>query len=336
MAVHDVVEAVRNFPGVTRKAKIHEVVDLLPVSKFPNVIASEGEDAAVIETQEGICTLFAADGIMESLVNSDPYMAGYFAVLVNVNDIAAMGGRATAMVDVMSMEDEIICGRMLRGMEEGVHRFNVPIVGGHTHPDCSYHALDISVIGTVKRSDIVLSSTARDGDDVVMVMDLDGHYPKSIPYAWETTLAKDPKTVQRQMDAAARVAEEHLVHAGKDMSNPGCVGTLGMLLESSEMGAVVDLDAIPAPKGCKDLEDFIHWILSYQGCGFVYTCDPSCSQKVIDIFSKVGCTGAVVGKINSSKRYELVQNGERETLFDFSRDIITGCRPKQHPGYRSE
>ena len=99
----EIIEAIRKFPGVTRKARIHEVVDLLPVDGFSHVIASEGEDAAVIAGEGDNCTLFAADGIMESLVRSDPYMAGYFAVLVNVNDIAAMGGRATAMVDIMSM-----------------------------------------------------------------------------------------------------------------------------------------------------------------------------------------------------------------------------------------
>ena len=327
MALQAVIDAIRSFPGVTRKGKIHEVVDLLPTDSFKHVAAAEGEDAAAIEDGENYI-LFAADGIMESLVESDPYMAGYFAVLVNVNDIAAMGGRATAMVDVMSMSDEILCGRMLRGMEEGVRRFKVPIVGGHTHPDCKYHAIDISIIGTVKKGDIILSSTAEPGDDIVMVMDLDGHYPKNIPYAWVTTLDKDPKLVQRQMEAAAVVAEEHLVHSGKDMSNPGCVGTLGMMLESSCMGATVDLDKIPVPSSEKD--DFIHWLLAYQGCGFVYACPPENSQRVIDIFSKVGCAGAVVGKVDDSLQLKLSMDGEEGVLFDFSKDIITGCRPKAH------
>ncbi|TQS78963.1 MAG: hypothetical protein A3Q59_01240 [Methanomethylophilus alvi] len=326
MALQEVIDAIRGFPGVTRKGKIHEVVDLLPTDSFANVAAAEGEDAAAIDDGDHYI-LFAADGIMESLVESDPYMAGYFAVLVNINDIAAMGGRATAMVDVMSMSDEVLCGRMLRGMEEGVRRFRVPIVGGHTHPDCDYHAIDISVIGRVRKDALVRSSTAADGDDVVMVMDLDGHYPKTTPYAWETTLAKDPKLVRGQMEAAAIVAENHWVHAGKDLSNPGSVGTLGMLLETSEMGAEVDIRSIPIPESEKG-EGLIRWLLAYQGCGFVYSCPPEHSADVIAEFAKVGCAGAVVGKINSSRRLTLTMDGEKGVLFDFTKDIITGCRPK--------
>lgn len=326
MSLKDVIEAIRNFPGVTRKGRIHEIVDLLPTGKFPQVAAAEGEDAAAIDDGDHY-TLFAADGIMESLVKSDPYMAGYFAVLVNVNDIAAMGGRATAMVDVMSTTDERICGRMLKGMEEGVRRFNVPIVGGHTHPDSHYHAIDIAVIGTVMKDSIILSSTAEPGDDIVFVMDLQGHYPVSTPYCWETTLGRDDQTVQAQMLAAAQVGTEHLVHAGKDMSNPGSVGTLGMLLETSELGGTVDLTKIPVPVGD---QDFIRWILAYQGCGFVYTCKSICSQRVIDIFAGCGCAGAVVGKVDATRQLKLMQNGETGVLFDFTKDIITGCRPKAH------
>ena len=325
MELQPIIDAIRTFPGVTRKEKIHEVVDLLPTDRFPRVAAAEGEDAAAIEMGDKYI-LFATDGIMESLVESDPYMAGYFAVLVNVNDIAAMGGRATAMVDVMSMSNDQICGRLLRGMEEGVRRFNVPIVGGHTHPDCKYHAIDIAVIGEVNKDSLIRSSTAQPGDDIIFIMDLDGHCPKNIPYAWTTTLDKDPNLIRKQMEAAAVVADEHLVHAGKDMSNPGSVGTLGMMLESSCMGAVVDLEKIPTPKKC---DDFIHWLLCYQGCGFVYACPPENSAKVIEIFEGVKCTGAVVGKVNDSKKLELVLGDQKGTLFDFTKDIITGCRPKK-------
>jgi len=68
---------------------------------------------------------------MESLVKVNPYYAGYFAVLVNVNDIAAMGGRALGMVDVMSIVETTVCKEIIRGMKDGIQKFDVPIVGGH-------------------------------------------------------------------------------------------------------------------------------------------------------------------------------------------------------------
>jgi len=317
----NIVEAIRDFPGVTRKNAIHEVTDVFPTSSFPQVIAAAGEDAAVLELGDD-CILFATDGIMESLMAADPYLAGYFAVLVNVNDIAAMGGRPIGMVDVMSMSDGSVSSELIRGIQDAIADFNVPIVGGHTHPDCSYNAIDISIVGSVKKGDAILSSTAQDGDDIVFVMDLDGTYPKNIPMAYVTTIGKDPNIIQGQIEAVAVIAEKHLAHACKDISNPGHVGTLGMLLESSSMGGTIDIDRIPIPEGV----DEIQWAKTYQGCGFVFTCDPSCSADILAIFDSVGCAGSVAGKVDSTRKLILKSGDESEILFDFSKDIITGIK----------
>lgn len=318
------IDAIRRSPGVTRKNSIHEVVDSFPTSGFSDVVAAEGEDAAVIRLG-GSCALFATDGIMESLLKSDPYLAGYYAVLVNVNDIAAMGGRPKGMVDVMSAIDGSISTELLRGISDAVEKFNVPLVGGHTHPDCDYDAIDIAIIGEVKESDVLLSSTAEDGDDIVFIIDLDGVYHDSVPYAYDTTSGKDPEIVQAQMEAVAVVAEKHLAHACKDLSNPGHVGTLGMMLESSAKGGMVDIRKMPIPAGV----DSVKWALTYQGCGFVFSCDPKYSQEVIDIFSKVGCDGAVVGSVDSTKVLKMTDGTDTKILFDFNKDIITGVRVKK-------
>lgn len=323
MTLDSVIDAIRSFPGITRKHTIHEIVRFLPTTSFVDVVASEGEDAAAIEFGDD-CILFAADGIMESLVKTDPYYAGYFAVLVNVNDIAAMGGKSLAMVDVMSVKDDKICIQILKGMERAVRKFNVPIVGGHTHPDCQYHAIDISIIGSVPKADLIRSDTAQAEDDIVFVMDVDGFFPPNLKYAWDTTSKKDDKIVQDQMSAMCIVASKHLCHAAKDMSNPGCVGTMGMLLESSGKGGCIDLDLIPMPEGV----DFIQWILAYQGCGFVFACPHENSKKIIELFNGVGCKGAVVGKVNEGSIFSLKLKDEEKTLFDFSKEIITGCNPR--------
>ncbi len=324
MSLDELVGAIRTFPGVTRKHPIHEIVDLLPLKDFPQVFAAEGEDAAAIEYGNDYL-LFAADGIMSSLVKSDPFYAGYFAVLVNVNDIAAMGGRAIAMVDVISMKSSKVCNQILRGMEQGVKKFDVPIVGGHTHPDSDFDSIEISIMGSVPKGDIILSSTAAEGDDIVFVADLDGFYPKNLPYAWDTTTLKSDEVVQKQMAALPILASEHLVNAGKDMSNPGNIGTLGMMLEVSSLGGTVDVSKIPKPGNV----DLVQWCLSYQGFGFVFSCPPENSARVIEIFGSVGAAGAVVGSIDGSRELKLQMGGETRALFDFSKEIITGCHPKE-------
>jgi len=324
MTLEAIVEAIRTFPGVTRKKAVHEIVGSFSTKEFPRVAASEGEDAAAVEYGDDYI-LFAADGIMESLVESDPFYAGYFAVLVNVNDIAAMGGRSLAMVDVLSLSKSRVCGEILKGMSTAVKKFNVPIVGGHTHPDCKYNAIDVSIIGTVPKTDIILSSTAKDDDDILFIIDLDGFFPNSLKYAWDTTSKKDSSIVRAQMEVMSTIASKHLADSAKDMSNPGCIGTLGMMLESSRKGGTVDINKIPIPKGV----DLIQWILSYQGCGFVIACSPKNSSEIISLFESVGCSGAIVGKIDDTMELRLILDKESKVLFDFKKDIITGCSPKK-------
>jgi len=323
MSLDNIVSSIRNFPGITRKNTIRDIVRVLPVRSFVNVAASEGEDAAAIEYGNDYI-LFAADGIMESLVKTDPFYAGYFAVLVNVNDIAAMGGRPLAMVDIMSMSDGKVCSKLLRGMERAIKKFNVPIVGGHTHPDCNYNAIDISIIGTVPKSDIIRSNTAEAGDDILFAIDTDGFFPEGLRYAWDTTTRKDDNLVQDQLALMCTIAKEHLVTAGKDMSNPGCVGTMGMLLESSGKGGYIDIDKIPRPK----YADTTQWLLAYQGYGFALSCKPENSKRLIELFNSVNVNAAVVGKVNDSSELILHSGNEEKVLFDFSKDIITGCNPK--------
>jgi hypothetical protein len=40
-------------------------------------------------------------------------------------------------------------------------------------------------------------------------------------------------------------------------------------------------------------------------------------------------TGSVVGKVDASDQLVLKQGDEERTLFDFSKEIITGCKPLQ-------
>src|SRR5258707_1510679 len=59
-----------------------------------------GDDCAAIPDNDGFL-LFAGEGMLESFVADDPWFAGYSAVMVNLSDIAAMGGRPLAIVDIL-------------------------------------------------------------------------------------------------------------------------------------------------------------------------------------------------------------------------------------------
>ena len=319
----ELVKQVREYRGVVRKGPIAPVARKLIPIQMDDVLAAYGEDAAVIKCGREIL-LMAADGVIQDLIKRDPYWAGYSSVLVNVNDIAAMGGIPVALVDVIACGDESVREKIVDGMREASDKFGVPIVGGHLHPDSSYQAIDVAILGKTDRSRLILSSGASDGDPIIFASDLDGEFTNGVPYSWDTTSKKSKEYVRRQIRVMNKIAP--FVTAGKDISNAGALGTLGMLLEASGVGASVDLSKIPTPKS-SDIS-MLQWLTCYQGCGFVLTCREARTAIVIDELARVDITAAVVGMVDKKRQVEVSLDGQREVLFDFASDTL-GCAVPQ-------
>lgn len=320
--LEDLVKSVRHYRGVVRKGPVSTVAAGLIPLQSTDVLAAYGEDAAVIKCGKEIL-LMAADGIVQDLVDRNPYWAGYCAVLVNVNDIAAMGGQSLAMVNVLACSDEGVRGKIVEGMRDACDKFGVPMVGGHLHPDTKYSAIDVAILGKTDRTRLVLSSGASDGDPIVFAMDLDGHFTEGVPYSWDTTSKKSKEAVRRQLRTMNKVAP--FLTAGKDISNPGALGTLGMLLESSGAGARIDVSKIPRPKGV----DLVQWLTAYQGCGFVVTCRSGRTQQVIDEFARSDITAKECGLVTKGHELELEFDGHHQVLFDFGKDTLGGAVPQK-------
>lgn len=320
MNLESVAAELRGFAGITRKKQIGDLMQYFPINS-DRIIASFGEDAAVIDDGDEVM-LLAADGIWSKLMEADPEWAGYCAVLVNVHDIAAMGGWPVAMVDVLSVNSQEIADAVLRGMRKGIEKFNVPIIGGHLHPDTPYSALDVAILGKARKDAVILSSTAKPGEVVVAAADMDGKAHPSFKINFDSTSFKDRRTLLMQLGAMQELGEAGLVKAGKDISNPGMLGTLGMLLETSKAGAVVDLDSIPIPEGL----DLLSWLKMYPGMGFVVTTRPENADKVLKIFQRRGLTPAVIGKVVEERKLTIDSGNQQTVLFDLAKECVTGIR----------
>ena len=245
-------------------------------------------------------------------MNVDPYWAGYCAVLVNVNDIAAMGGKPIAMVNIMAVDNEEIYDKILSGIVDGCRKFNVPMVGGHLHPDAEYNSLDVAIVGIASKDSLITSSGASVGDKVLVAIDTDGRQYPGIPLNWDTTYEKDEKLVRDQIKIMQKIAEEHLPSAGKDISNPGTLGTLEMLLESSSVGASVELEKIPRNEDV----DWDMWLRAYPGAAFVMTAPEENVQAIIDTLSPYSFEVAVIGDVIEEKKLYLSSGDEKLVLFD--------------------
>jgi putative methanogenesis marker protein 2 len=294
-----IAKVVREYEGVRRKHSIGEMVRALKIDA-PHVVASFGEDAAVIEHNDE-ALLLAADGVWSRLMEADPYWAGYCSVLVNIHDIAAMGGHPIAMVDIFSIAKTTIQELVVKGMHDASAQFGVPIVGGHLHPDAPYSVIDVAIIGSAKMDAIIYSHTARSGDSVVAAIDLSGRVHPSCALNWDSVTMKSAADVRKQIAIMEEIGKRHLVTAGKDISNPGLIGTLGMLLEVSGKGARIDLGLIPKPDLAANTMTFEQWVRMYPGMGFILTAGKEQVKELISLFASVGITAGEIGTVNSSR-----------------------------------
>ena len=331
MNIKELANSLAQFEGITRKYPISELVLPLTESlnyKFPQleIIRSFGEDSAIVEISEVSYShyfLLATDGMWSKLIQADAELAGYFAVLVNVNDIICKGGIPIALVDMLAYQDETIGKLLVKGMVRGSEKFGVPIVGGHLHPNNDFNSLSIAILGIVPKDEVIFSSTAQIGDDILIAIDLDGKFHEKFQYAWDTTSHKSPEQVQANCRIMRTISEKKIIHAAKDISNPGMVGTLGMLLDASNKGGVLDVTRIPIT-GKGSLQQ---WLCMYPGFGIVLTCDPSNSKEIIQIFEKNQITATICGSVIDTHSLDISDKRERATVLDFTKENISGIPP---------
>ena len=74
----------------------------------------------------------ACDAIVPSMVERDPEWAGWCSVLVNVNDLAAMGAVPAGLLDAVGARDASFAARILAGLRRAAAAYGVPVLGGHT------------------------------------------------------------------------------------------------------------------------------------------------------------------------------------------------------------
>ena len=188
------------------------------------------------------CDLVAAcDAILPTMVERDPEWAGWCGVLVNVNDMLAMGARPVGLLDAVAGPDADSVTRVLAGLRHAAEAFDLPVLGGHTQLGVPA-ALSVTALGRAARP--VPAGGASAGENLRVTADLGGSGRAG--YAgtqWDSSSHRDPE----QLRALADVVPALKPTAAKDVSMAGLVGTAGMLAEASGVSAVLDVAAIPRP-----------------------------------------------------------------------------------------
>ncbi|GJE79498.1 sll0787 family AIR synthase-like protein [Methylorubrum thiocyanatum] len=309
---------IRDARGVAHKRDIDAVVARLGLGSRRSAVPV-GDDCAAIPDGDGHL-LFAIEGFLDGFVAADPYFAGYCGIMVNLSDVAAMGGRPLAVVDALWSRDAASADPILAGLSDAAALYGVPVVGGHTNTRASAGNLAVAVLGRAGPR-LLTSFDAAPGDDLVAAIDLRGRFREPHPY-WDASTGSPGERLRGDLALLPGLAEEGLACAAKDISMAGVVGTALMLLECSGVGGLIDLDAIPRP----DDVPLARWLTAFPSFGYLVSVRPGRTPAVLARFAERGIAAASIGRLDASRVARVRQGvGEEAVVWDFVASPLIGC-----------
>ncbi len=313
-ALAAMLRASRSIAG---KGDIAAATERLGLSAAASVAV--GDDCAAIPDGDGYL-LFAIEGFINEFVAGDPWFAGWCGIMVNISDIAAMGGRPIAVVDAIWADGDAKAAAILEGLKAASARFGVPIVGGHTNLRCDRSQLGVAILGRAQK--LLTSFDAAPGDRLLAAVDLRGRYRE--PFSnWEAATDAPAERLRGDLALLSQIAEAGLARAAKDISQGGIVGTAAMLAECSGVAIEIDLDAVPKPEGVP-LE---RWLLTFPSFGFLIAARPQAAGAVIRLFAERGIAAADIGAISPGRTVSIANGVASEIVFDLAARPLLGCGP---------
>ena len=220
-----------------------------------------GDDAAPVPGSDLVA---ACDAIVPSMIERDPEWAGWCSVLVNVNDLAAMGAEPVGLLDALGARDASFAARVLAGLRRAATAYRVPVLGGHTQLGVPA-ALSVTALG--RAAEPVPGGGGRPGHLVRLTADLGGGWrPGYHGRQWDSTTVRRTADLRAMLSSVARARPA----AAKDVSMDGIVGTLGMLAEASGCAGVLDVARVPRPAGATTGD----WLTCFPGFAIVSADQP--------------------------------------------------------------
>lgn len=337
MDLNELVVALRASRGFAHKRDISDVVTALgralPGGLGDTTLAAHdgvllGDDCAAIPDGDGHL-LLAIEGLVEDFVEQMPWFAGYSGVMVNLSDIAAMGGRPIAVVDALWSASQQQAEPVLQGMAAASSAYGVPIVGGHSNNRAPKGQLAVAVLGRAKR--LLSSFSVRPGDELLMAVDLRGQWQEPYPF-WNASTSAPSQRLRDDLALLPELAEAGLCDAAKDISMAGCLGTALMLLECSKVGAVIDVNRIPHPPGHGPRQvshaHWLRWLQAFPSFGYLLSVAPDQVAAVCARFAQRGIACQAMGTVTESPQVWLTQGGTdtRALLWDLASQPFIGAR----------
>lgn len=218
-----------------------------------------GDDTAVIDQGGTNYLLATIDMLVEDVhfrrSSIDPFDLGRRALAVNISDIAAMGGTPTFALTSIGLQPDTplaFMDRLYEGLRRESDRFEVGIVGGNITRTTTQLTLDVTLLGSAPKGEVLLRRGAQVGD-VLGVTGLLGEASAALLVSENPNMAerepfaafrRDHTVPQPRVEAGRAIAGARLAHAMMDISD-GLASDLQHMTRASGVGAVLYEDRLP-------------------------------------------------------------------------------------------
>jgi hypothetical protein len=310
-------QAFASTPVTSDRAVLRSFGEAKPVGALP-LPDDIGDDAAAIEDGDGHL-LLAAEVMWPPMVEAAPELAGVNAVLANVNDIYAMGGRPIALLDTVLVPALADATAILAGIAAGAARYGIPVAGGHLTVGAASTSLAAFIVGRAKR--LLSGRAAAPGDALLLLTSGAGRFRDPFPF-WECSFDRSDAELRADLDLLPQLAEAGLCDAARDVSMPGVVGSALQFLEGSRVGAEIDIGALPFPPEVRGKE--LAWLMSFPSYAFLLAADEASVGQITSRAADRGRVCPRIGRVTADRRVHLDLAGDRALLWDFDREPFTG------------
>ncbi len=212
-----------------------------------------GDDCGLLAPTPGMQLAVSSDMLVEGrhfLSTVAPQRLGHKALAVNLSDLAACG--ATPLAFTLALSIPRLDDGFLAGLSQGLFALadahGCALIGGDTTQGPLN--LCLTVFGEVPRGQALLRSGARAGDDLYVSGEVgDARLALEVFRGHHTLPGEAFDAVRRAMElpqprVALGIALRGVASAAIDVSD-GLLGDLGHILARSNVGAVVEVDAVP-------------------------------------------------------------------------------------------
>ncbi len=296
-------------------------------TKGPRVIQGPGENAGVVDIDDGDCVVFK----MESHNHPsyiEPYQGAATGVGGILRDVFTMGARPIAAMNALRFgePDHPKTRHLVSGVVSGVggygNSFGVPTVGGEVEFDARYNGnilVNAFAAGIAKSNAIFLSEAKGVGLPVVYLGAKTGRdgvggatmasaeFDESIEEKRPTVQVGDPFTEKCLLEACLELMKTGAVIAIQDMGAAGLTCSAVEMGAKGDLGILLELDKVPVRE---ERMTAYEMMLSESQERMLMVLQPEKEEEAKAIFVKWGLDFAIVGKTTDDLRFRVMHQGE--------------------------